>query len=823
MRSRPALQAACALSAGILWGPCAILPAGLWIAVWTGLLILSLRLPSSGRLRRVSAGSAYGLLVWTGAFLACRSAHWFPPDHVIRSASPPRRVTLTGVLIRDPAARSGRFELLLEADSLGDGPPDFRPVRGRVVVPVTDSLPPPLGYGDAVRITGLLTRPGPANNPGGFDYREWLGRAGIHALLRPDRGVKPLRLGGGRGRFFLRRAVYPARRFVLKVIDSAVPDPDGRALLRSLTVGDQGLVSTDLRDDFSRTGVVHILSVSGSHVGFMFVILSLVTGCLRIPEPWRSAATGAGLVFYALLTEASPPVVRATAMAVAALAGSRLERRADPFNVLGLAAFGILLFRPLDLMDPGFQLSFLSVFSILAGYGKFKSLMNRLHDRPDAAVWKRLEPVLGLAAVSVSAQIGTLAVSARMFNCFPLLSIPANAVAVPLSGAILAVSAATVAAAPVHAGIASAYGALNRFLLAAFIRSIDWIAGLPGACVTVPSPSIGGMLFWYGTVALLFNRRNDPVRRRLCPALLILANAWIWPCAIRPSPRAAAWIQYDVGQGDAALFLFPGGETLLVDAGPADGRFDSGERTIAPFLRRTGVRRIDAVVLTHPHGDHVGGAAYLARHFRVGALLAPALPDSNRAWAGLAKTARRERVPFRIIRNPDSLTFSKDVRVYLLNPSPAGGMRNNPAGSANDHSLITIVRFGRSVWLSMGDAGFSEEEALASAWKGGRCDAVKIGHHGSASSTSAGFLARFTPGLAVVSVGAGNRYGHPSDRTMDRIRASGCTALRTDERGAVILEADGITTRIVDWKKTSGIRGLIRCVFSGPFVSRYGS
>jgi ComEC/Rec2-related protein len=478
MVRRPALTAACCLSAGILWGQHATLPVWVWATVGAVLFLLSLNRSPSGRFVRCSAASCLVLVAWTGALLAAVEGRWFPAGHVVRFACPPRRSVLSGVLIRDPAARNGRFDLLVESDSLADGSAS-RAIRGRVLISVYGSDAPDFRYGDVVRTSGILSRPGPGRNPGGFDYREWLGRSGIHALLKPEPGGGPIRVGGGRGRGFLRKAVYPCRRFVLSLIDSTVPDPESRSLLRSLTLGDQGLISSDLRDDFSRTGVVHILSVSGSHVGFMFIILSLLMGCLRVPEPFRSAAVAAGLIFYALLTEASAPVVRATVMAVTALAAVRLERKVDPFNTLGLAAFGILLFRPLDLTDPGFQLSFLSVLSILAGYGKFRVFMTRLDSGRKKAVWKRMETVMAGAVVSMSAQAGTLAISARLFNCIPLLSIPANAVAVPISGAILAVSAATVAAAPVHAGLVTAYASLNRFLLTVFIRSIDWGHSVP--------------------------------------------------------------------------------------------------------------------------------------------------------------------------------------------------------------------------------------------------------------------------------------------------------------------------------------------------------
>jgi competence protein ComEC len=487
MNNRPALKASCILAAGILLGKWIPLRSAwlFWATLpFIGLAAASIRM---SRFRRAAQGLLAALLLLTGAFRYVQENRLFPPNHIVRFIRPGRFVILRGVLEKDPVLKIGRSEILIQTLSVEFNDTVYS-ACGKVLIPFYRVSLPPLKYGDEISVSGKLNRPAGKRNPGGFDYREYLSRQNIHAMLK--RGsmdfLRILHRGGGN--VFLRRFLYPVRRFAQSVIDATVQDPDGRALLNALVLGDQGMVTPELREDFSKTGVVHILSVSGSHVGFMYMILFMAFGFLRLPDAFKTAAIVAGLVFYAQLTEASPPVVRAVIMALAALAGTRIERKADPYNILGVAAFAILLWMPQDLFDPGFQLSFLSVFSIVYIYQKFKNL------KPVSAAYQKLsryswaKTTLAAVLVSLAAQIGTAPVSAAYFNWIPLSSIPANLIAIPLSGLIIAVSFTCLIIAPIHSGIASVYGALNGLLLSAFIRILDWIEKLPYSCVTVPSP-----------------------------------------------------------------------------------------------------------------------------------------------------------------------------------------------------------------------------------------------------------------------------------------------------------------------------------------------
>jgi competence protein ComEC len=801
MGNRPCLKAAFLLAAGILlaWWFRIEIRGLFWCAcVLTGLAFATSRRNAIARLR-IGQVPVVAAFILAGAFRYSQETRLLPPDHVSRimiSSLRGPRVLVKGTLVTDPAQKPNRTEIIIEADSLGIHSP-LSPARGKVLIPLKGLTACPLKYGDRILATGILTSPAGARNPGGFDYREWLARQGILAVLRTGSMDRILLIRRGCGNAFFRTLVYPVRRFALAFMDSTVRDESARSLVRALTLGDQGMIPQEVREDFSRTGAVHILSVSGSHVGFMYLILSVLFGAARFPAGLNAAATAAGLVFYALLTEASAPVVRATLMALALLAGSRMERKTDPYNTLGFAGLCILSWKPQNLFDVGFQLSFLSVFSIAYVYERLKTLFpgRASCHRARAPAWTKT--LIAAGTVSIAAQIGTAPVTAYYFNWIPLVSVPANIIAVPLSGLIMAVSFTGLIIAPLHFGTASVYGALNGMLLDLFIKALHAIEKIPCSCLTIPSPSAVEMVLLYGMVLLLLNLRNASVAGKAMWVILLSANLGLWTHVAQNRSGRLRWIQFDVGQGDAALFQTPRGKTLLIDAGPKTETFDCGDKTIAPYLRRNGIRGLDAIIITHSHDDHAGGAEALIRRFKIGEIVIPAGPDTSAAFPGLLESARSRRIPVRFVRACDSLSVFGEVKVWVFNP--LGCSASSGSGGSNELSLVTMIAFGNTRWISMGDAGIEAETRLAASLQWDRCDALKIGHHGSRSSSSPAFLAKVRPGCAVIPVGENNRFGHPDAVVLERLRLLGSRIHRTDLERAVILESDGRRTRKIEW------------------------
>ena len=266
---------------------------------------------------------------------------------------------------------------------------------------------------------------------------------------------------------------------------------------------------------------------------------------------------------------------------------------------------------------------------------------------------------------------------------------------------------------------------------------------------------------------------------------------WRFAIPMAPSPLRVTFL--DVGQGDAAVIESPGGKTILVDTGGIshEGGDDAGRRTVAPFLRSRGINRIDAILLSHPHTDHIGGAATLLNQFPVGLLMDNGQDADKAPVADIRTAAQSHRVPYRAARRGQVIEISDGVILRVLAPTEA-----ETHGAVNNASMVLRLEYKQTRFLFTGDAETEEESDLIADKMPLDCDALKVGHHGSDSSTTPEFLAAAHPRFAIVSVGRHNLYGHPRQDVLQRLSESGAKTYRTDESGAVTCLSDGATTRM---------------------------
>jgi len=470
--------------------------------------------------------------------------------------------------------------------------------------------------------------------------------------------------------------------------------------------------------------------------------------------------------------------------------GLLVDREANPINSLALAGLAILLWRPGDLWEPGFQLSFAATLGILWLASPALEFLGA-HGCPR---W-----LAAGVAVSTGAQLAVTPVMLTHFNQLSLIGIGANLAVVPLAALATTLGLAALLAAAVWEGIAQPLFQTLWLILLALRIVARLAAALPWAMIHLPAPDWSAVAAFYGLLALL---PAWPASRRARLTACALAG-WVailslWPW-VRPLDGRLRVTFLDVGQGDAAFVELPDGRRLLLDGGPGgERRLDVGEWVIAPFLWNRAVRTLDVVAMSHSDPDHAGGLAAVVRRFGV-----------REFWGSGIWEAGSEELHGLIERSgviPRSLR--RGMRIWLgptlvtvLHP-PAAPLQGSPRGAASDennNSLVLRLDWGLASFLFTGDLEQEGEASLLAARQPLRHLVLKVAHHGSRHSTTAEFLAAARPRLAVISAGARNPFRHPTAETLDRLEQAGARVFRTDRDGAVVLETDGATLTVTRW------------------------
>ncbi len=752
----------------------------------------------SGRLALGALTALCAAAVLVGAWRGASAALPNGAGSIVADIGPDER-DIAGVLADEPRPREDRVQLVLD-DVVVDG----RPLRGRLMawVPRTLDLVP----GDRVALRGALEAPPPIE---GFDYPAYLARQGIGAVARSFEVARVGHAGSG-----IADGLATLRHALAAGLDDLVPEPEaafGVGILLGIRTG----IDPSLGDAFARAGLTHVVAISGWNIAIVTALAAAVLRPLRRRPGGRwteSAAIGAVVASYVILVGASASVVRAALMAAALLVARLGGTRGHAASALTLAVLVMLLAAPALLWDVGFQLSALATAGLLA-----------FAEPVDAALGRLPRLVREPVALTISAQLATLPVILASFERLSLVAPVANILVVPL---VPLVMVACAVAAPVGALLAP-FGASPPVDLATWsVGGPTWLAlraltlvgevagGLPLAAVELqPPPWLP--LAWYPlvTLAALRPRRGEApaaelglvpgaattspagaagvaARRLLRPrlfgggALAILVAATL----LTQPDGAIHVIALDIGQGDAILVIAPDGTTMLVDGGPDPERTLRELGRALPFHRRT----IDLLVLTHPHQDHVAGLVDVLGRYRVRTVVDPGRAFDNPTYRRFQADAARE-PGATLLLGRAGMTFALDpsTSLRLLFPSADDAAAPLPDDDINNASVVMLLEHGPFRALLTGDAELPVEAALLARGEIGPVTVLKVGHHGSRSSTSEELLAAARPTIALISCGIENDYGHPAPQTLAHLAAHGIAALRTDRDGTSEVRADG--------------------------------
>lgn len=659
--------------------------------------------------------------------------------------------------------------------------------------------------GDGIQLAGTISEFHDYGNPGRMNTvmsNKAKGICGRAMISKYSLVIEP------RKEYSLARLAEQVRNKYEEYMAQAMPKQDAAAIFAMLFGGYQG-IRPELLEAFTVTGIVHILSVSGSHITLMAGTANIVGHFLHM-SPRATAALATGVIlFYSLLAGAIPPVIRSALMGILTLLALTAGRERDAQHILGLVALGLLLYSPLWLFDISFQLSFGATAGLLY---LAPPLRERLRKKLPVFVADSL-------AVTIGAQLSVLPIIAWYFNVLSLSSLLANLLIAPIVEWIIVAGLLAGLLASLLPMAGKIVFLLASVMLGLVYELSRWVAALPGSQIYMPTFSWwGGILYYMGLGWFVI---GDEHRKRLMSCVgmgkklrdskgwhavfLLGMLAVVFCCGQMWCNNKEMQVHFiDVGQGDSALVITPHGRAFMVDTGGIrEGSYDIGSRVDVPYLLHYGVQKLDYIFLTHAHDDHAGGVKGILSKIPVGAI------GIGHEGAGdylqTFGTGEQGKIKKLLVPLQEGSSIELDgVRIDMLySPELRKVQESQLQATGNEFSNLIRVSYGEASFLFTGDLVAEQEQQVLANGTNVASTVLKVGHHGSRTSSSQEFLTAVNPVWAVISCGYNNSFGHPHKEILNRLTS--CTKaeiLRTDQQGAIVFRTDGKSIKVESFCQT---------------------
>jgi competence protein ComEC len=722
------------------------------------------------------------------------------------------RISLEGIIDRSPERTQERTRLLIRSEKVILSTRHI-PVDGHLLL-ILKKESGPFCLGDRLRFLCKLYSPRGFHNPGGFSYERHLAFDRIHTIGVLSDEKSWVKIGEGfKNPLFLQ--IEGWRDHIRNFLEKEAPSPSS-SIFKALVLGEQGDIPEEVKEHFNITGIAHLLAISGDHLGIVALLsFSLLIAILKRSEflllsiSVKKLAAGLTIpciLLYMFIAGGGISVIRATIMVITFFLSILFNRERNLLHTLALAAFLILLFSPPSLFNVSFQLSFLSVLSILYLVPYILQwLKEKRASLPIKTSWRQSVlkyTKLSLLATAV-AILGTAPFVALHFNRISPIGFVTNLFFIPwvgflivplgLAASLLSFFFYPLAVLLIH---------INALFTLSLLKAVAFFASFNFASFFISTPTAFEIILFYLLLffAVHFQKSNRPDHGRktirylflgVCIALFFNLAFW----NLKPHFQRNLTITFiDVGHGDSIFLEFPKGKKILIDGGGLrEDRFDIGKNVIAPFLWKKKIRKIDFLALTHPDPDHLKGLNFIASQFSIGQFWESGVRTDSKFYQQLEETLLRRRIERLFLNERSSPRVINGVKISFFNPPMKDPYHGGyPTFSfLNNYSLVMKIQFKNVGVLLTGDIEKEAEYRMLRKGYPLQADILKVPHHGSSSSSTTYFLQKVKPSYAIFSVGERNIGRLPHPEVVKRYEEIGTKIYRTDKHGAITVTTNG--------------------------------
>jgi competence protein ComEC len=652
-------------------------------------------------------------------------------------------------------------------------------------------------YGDKIIFTGEYEEPETQRNYGGFNYKEYLKTKKIYGLISTNKIEKIEKKS-------YNKILILINKFSNKITQNAneILEEDEANLLTGILIGNKENLSTEIQESFRNSNLSHMLAVSGAHVSYIILGITVLLNKSKINKKISKIITIIALILFIILTGATASVTRACIMAIYVIVASLLYKKPNTFIGISISILIILLINPYNLLDVGLQLSYGGTLGIIL-FNKIFEGKIKLPNIKILLISKILNSLKQMLIVSISANLIIFPIIAFHYNTVSLTFFISNILAGPILGIIIILGFITIFISFVSIKISKVFSFILSMFLKLLILIANFSSNLPLSKIYVKTPSIFLIIIYYLILLIfLYSIKRKKLHRferilikkvksrkfkKSVIAIILVVVIVFQLVKIIPSNLKIYFI--DVGQGDSTLIVTPKNKTILIDGGGSSSdNYDVGKNTLLPYLLDRGITKVDYMFISHFDMDHCGGLLYILENLKVKNVIIGKQFDNSENYKTFLNIIKSKKIKVNMVEEGVKINIEKNLYFDVIWPSNKQAVTNN---SINNNALVFKLNYKNFTMLFTGDIEEETEKILVSKYLGTnalKASVLKVGHHGSKTSSTQEFLELVKPQIALIGVGKNNKFGHPNEDVLERLKNLNCKIYRTDEMGEVILK-----------------------------------